>query len=135
MLQKYGILKLYFTTQGKWRKPRFKTHISNCVNSILAPFLLQYNDKSVITIQRNGTATISPLQALQNDHIYSGIKNELILSQIYTTSFTCMYDMGSYPFDVQKCSMVFIMQVTSDQYDKILHTVYILTLLLQTNLG
>ena len=73
--------------------------------------LLQYNDKSVITIQRNGNATISPLQSVQNNHIYSGSENELILSQVYTTSFTCTYDMGSYPFDFQKCSMVLIMQV------------------------
>ena len=115
MLQKYGILKLYFTTQGKWRKTRSIKHISVIVFTIFLLFLLQYNDKSVITIQRNGTATVSPLQALQNDHIYSGVNNELILSQIYTTSFTCKYDMGLYPFDVQKCSMVFIMQVTSEE--------------------
>ena len=74
-------------------------------------FIFQYNDKSVITIRRNGSATVSPLEVMQNDHIYSGIQNELILSQVYTTSFTCEYDMGAYPFDMQKCSMIFIMQV------------------------
>ena len=74
-------------------------------------FIFQYTDKSIITIQRNGTATISPLKVMQNDHIYSGIENELILSQVYTTSFTCEYDMRAYPFDVQKCSMIIIMQV------------------------
>merc|ERR1712214_277991 len=80
----------------------------------------KYNDKSVITIQRNGTATISPLKALQNDHIYSGVENELILSQVYTTSFTCKYDMGSYPFDTQRCSMVFIMQGNSGEFTKLI---------------
>ena len=64
-----------------------------------------------MSIQRHGRATISPLQVMQNDHIYSGIQNELILSQVYTTSFTCEYDMRAYPFDVQKCSMILILQV------------------------
>ena len=73
--------------------------------------IFQYNDKSVMSIQRHGRATISPLEVMQNDHIYSGIQNELILSQDYTTSFTCEYDMRAYPFDVQKCSMILILQV------------------------
>ena len=118
MLQKYGIHKSYFITHGQWRKPRLQTYFTDHINTCMTLILLQYNDKSVITIQRNGTATISPLKALQNDHIYSGVENELILSQVYTTSFTCKYDMGSYPFDTQRCSMVFIMQVsiTKDSY-------------------
>merc|ERR1719429_548203 len=53
-----------------------------------------YNDKSVITIHKNGTPVISPLEELQNDHVYKGIENDLILSQVYTTSFTCEYDMA-----------------------------------------
>ena len=72
---------------------------------------MQYNDKSVITIHKNGTPVISPLEELQNDHVYKGIENDLILSQVYTTSFTCEYDMAGYPFDNQKCSMIFTMQV------------------------
>merc|ERR1712117_1010429 len=55
----------------------------------------------------------------QNDNIYSGIQNDLILSQVYTTSFTCEYDMGAYPFDVQKCSMIFIMQGNSGNFAKL----------------
>ena len=73
--------------------------------------LFQYDDESVISIQRNGTAEISPLEALQNDHMFSGAENELMLSQIYRTKFTCKYDMADYPFDIQTCSMTFIMQV------------------------
>ena len=72
---------------------------------------MQYNDDSVISIQRNGTSEISPLASIQNDHVYSGSENDLILSQVYTTRFTCEYDMRAYPFDSQKCSMIFIMEV------------------------
>ena len=48
---------------------------------------------------------------LQNNHIYAGDENELVLSRIYTTSFTCEYEMSMYPFDIQECYMVFIMKV------------------------
>ena len=73
--------------------------------------LFQYNDDSVITIQRNGTSQASSLASIQNNHLYSGSANDLILSQVYTTSFTCEYDMRAYPFDSQRCSMIFIMEV------------------------
>ena len=76
----------------------------------------KYNDKSVITVNRNGTPTVSSLKEIQNDHIYKGEENELILSQVYTTQFICEYDLRNYPFDVQKCSMIFIMQVRKDAF-------------------
>ena len=72
----------------------------------------QYNDKSVITVNRKGTASVNSWDKLQNDHIYKGEDSELILSQVYTTNFICDYDLRSYPFDYQKCSMNFIMQVS-----------------------
>ena len=72
--------------------------------------------KSVLTIMRNGTATVSPMNEIQNDHIYLGIENDLVLSQVYTTSFTCMFGMQGYPFDTQKCSMIFILEVRLDYY-------------------
>ena len=73
---------------------------------------LQYDEDSTITINRNGTASNSPLIELQNNHIYDGDENELVLSRIYTTSFTCEYEMSMYPFDNQQCYMVFIMKVS-----------------------
>ena len=81
----------------------------------------KYNDKSVITVNRNGTPTVSSLKEIQNDHIYKGEENELILSQVYTTQFICEYDLRNYPFDVQKCSMIFIMQVREDEFLEIVH--------------
>ena len=83
--------------------------------------LFQYNDKSLITIQQNGNPTISPLEEIQNDHIYLGSENELILVQDYTTSFICKYDMAAYPFDIQKCSMIFILHVNLNELDHILY--------------
>lgn len=64
-----------------------------------------------MTVQRTGKAAISPLEEIQDFHMYEGAHNDLILSQDYTTSFICNYDMAAYPFDVQKCSMVFVLKV------------------------
>ena len=72
----------------------------------------KYNDKSIITVNRKGTPSASSLEEIQNDHVYKGEENELILSQVYTTDFICEYNLQNYPFDVQKCSMIFIMQVS-----------------------
>merc|ERR1712224_47073 len=80
----------------------------------------KYNDKSVITVNRNGTPTVSSLKEIQNDHIYKVEENELILSQVYTTQFICEYDLRNYPFDVQKCSMIFIMQGNSGNFVKLI---------------
>ena len=76
---------------------------------------MQYDSKSIITIERNGAADISPLTDVQNNHMYKGSENELILERVYTTSFICEFELSSYPFDVQKCSMIFVMQVTKQE--------------------
>ena len=54
---------------------------------------------------------MSPLMELMNNIIYQGSENVLILSRVYTTSFTCQFDLALYPFDEQKCLMIFASQV------------------------
>ena len=87
-------------------------------------FSSKYNDKSVITVNRNGTPTVSSLEEIQNDHVYKGEENELILSQVYTTDFICEYNLRNYPFDVQKCSMIFLMQVSLHKLHKVMLICY-----------
>ena len=48
---------------------------------------------------------------IHNNHIYEGNENELILDRIYTTSFTCDFNMALYPFDVQECNLIFVLKV------------------------
>ena len=58
---------------------------------------------------------------IHNNHIYAGNENELLLSRIYTTSFTCDFNMALYPLDVQECNMIFILKVVEnvDIYERL----------------
>ena len=74
--------------------------------------LFQYDDYSVITINRKGAYKTSIMTDIHNNHIYEGNENELLLARIYTTSFTCDFNMALYPFDTQECNMIFTLKVT-----------------------
>ena len=65
----------------------------------------------MISVDRNSSFTVSGIQNLHNVHKYSGMRNMLTLSRVYTTDFTCKFDMAYYPFDVQTCTMTFVPQV------------------------
>ena len=67
----------------------------------------------MITVDRNSSFIVSGIQNLYNEHRYNGISNMLTLSRVYTTGFTCKFNMAHYPFDVQTCTMTFIPQVKS----------------------
>ena len=73
--------------------------------------LVQYDDKSVLAVEQNGTFASSGLSHLHNEREHKGIDNKLMLSRVYTTSFTCKYNMEHYPFDMQICTMMFVPQV------------------------
>ena len=112
MQQKCGIQRWHFTTQMKWRKQRwygYLFYLPRLGIDQLACF--QLDKKSVITVDRNSSFTVSGIHHLYNEHKYSGISNMLTLSRVYTTSFTCKFNMAHYPFDVQTCTMTFIPQV------------------------
>ena len=56
---------------------------------------------------------------LHNNHIYAGEENPLLLSRIYTTSFTCDFNMARYPFDIQECNMIFTLKVRMPQFNNL----------------
>ena len=72
---------------------------------------MQYDDKSVLAVEQNGTFASSGLGHLHNEREHKGIDNMLMLSRVYTTSFTCKFNMEHYPFDMQTCTMIFVPQV------------------------
>ena len=51
----------------------------------------QYDSKSVLTVQQNGEGDASPMDEYQNNFIFEGSENELMLSRVYTTSFLCEF--------------------------------------------
>ena len=89
--------------------------------------MLQYDDESEIYITRSGGATPSNLVHIYNDQVFQGKENKMTLSRVYTTSFVCVFDLVMYPFDVQRCSMVFVLLVkkTHSHLRMILYSVYL----------
>ena len=79
--------------------------------NLLNYFYFQYEFDSSLTISRDGPSQSSPLYRLHNDIIYKGSENELVLEHIYSTKFICLFDLAYYPFDTQKCTMKFKLDV------------------------
>ncbi len=73
-----------------------------------------------MTIDRKGAFKASPKEVLYNNQEYSGKDNDLILSRVYTTGFSCVFDMNHYPFDLQECSMIFVMQGNSGNFTELI---------------
>ncbi len=69
-----------------------------------------------MTIDRMGTATKSPMTDVHNNHFYAGGDNDINLFHGYTIDFSCLFDMSYYPFDTQKCSMIFTLQVLNNSF-------------------
>ena len=70
--------------------------------------ILQYEDphrESVLSIHQLGKHEVSPLDKLYNNRIYSGSQNYLVLTLVYSTKFSCVFDLENYPFDTQECKM------------------------------
>ena len=72
---------------------------------------LQFDYLSIMTIQRKGNFRTSPQEKLQNNHLYDGGYNYLSISRSYSVDFQCTYAMHYYPFDIQKCSMDYVLGV------------------------
>ena len=59
------------------------------------------NWRTALTIRREGNFTSSNVEVLDEIEIFAGAENRLTLSQTYTKSFQCVYNLKSYPFDTQ----------------------------------
>jgi hypothetical protein len=64
--------------------------------------------KTQINVKRQGDFT-----ALKNKRSFEGSENMLTMSRFYKTKYVCNFDMAWYPFDTQKCSMVFVVKESS----------------------
>ena len=78
------------------------------------------NEKTQIQISRKGAFVKSPLSEAENMQKFSGGNNPLIMTQFYNTPFICDFDMQWYPFDTQRCFLVFRMQGDSWKFVNLL---------------
>ena len=72
---------------------------------------LQFDNDGMMTIQRIGSFRSSPQENLHNNHLYDGSDNNLSISRAYSIDFKCTFAMHYYPFDIQICTMDFVLGV------------------------
>ena len=58
-------------------------------------------ETKVVVKREEGDGSLSGLSTLDETMIFKGSKNTLIMSQTYTHTFQCVYELSAYPFDTQ----------------------------------
>ena len=66
---------------------------------------IQIDSLLSLKIRQKGKATSYINSQLQENEIYSGNENPLILSRIYELIFHCEFELRNFPFDTQICLM------------------------------
>ena len=69
-----------------------------------------------ISVQKEGAFSRAPESETENVQYFAGSQNPLILSRFYNTRFLCSYNMEMYPFDIQKCHLLFSMKGKSGDF-------------------
>ena len=58
---------------------------------------------SSFRVQRLEEPTLWMNEELQENELYNGSANNLILSRTYKINLQCQFELQNYPFDFQKC--------------------------------
>ncbi len=66
--------------------------------------------KAFAKVRREGNYLRETSSRIHNAYLFKGQENPITLTRVYSEKFICDYDMALYPFDVQKCSAIFIMK-------------------------
>ncbi len=74
------------------------------------------DEKAFATISRQGRFKQSPRTQLENAYIFKGSENPLTISRIYDAEFLCDFNMATFPFDTQECSMVMTMKGNTGKF-------------------
>ena len=65
------------------------------------------DSESTISVKREAEFTRNTISDIDNTYIFQGKDNPLEMSRVYETDWICDYEMNWFPFDTQKCRMVF----------------------------
>ena len=60
-----------------------------------------------VIVKKEGNSTPSGLDLVDETNFFSGKENSLIMSQTYTHTFQCAYQLSAYPFDTQVKEEIF----------------------------
>ena len=66
--------------------------------------------RTSVNIERRGLFALSKPFELENIRYYKGAENPLIMRRYYDERFLCNYNLEWYPFDIQRCLMIFTMK-------------------------
>jgi hypothetical protein len=132
-----NIIKLQTELQLTWMDKRLvfnnlkeETNLNTLIplfrESIWIPEIVFYNtedkfeslndEKSYAFIERRGDFIQSPREQLENAYIFKGEDNPLTIARIYDSEFLCEFDMATYPFDTQVCSIIITMKGNTDNF-------------------
>ncbi len=64
--------------------------------------------KARLRALRLGVPAPAPVWEADERRLYSGAENPLVYGRHHNIQFQCSFDMTYYPFDVQRCHMIFL---------------------------
>ena len=65
------------------------------------------DQETLVYVIKNGNFSINEPNEIDNINVFNGAENSLMTNRIFETKWICTYAMNVYPFDTQKCLMVF----------------------------
>ncbi len=77
------------------------------------------DEKSYLTVAKFGSYKRSNVAHLDNAFVYKGRDNPLSISRVYSSKFLCKFDMAVYPFDTQRCQVVFVMKGNTGKFTEL----------------
>ena len=63
------------------------------------------DSKALLIVHREGESWLSPYEDNKTAEIFAGSSNPFFYSRTYSTKFECDFQLQSYPFDTQECTM------------------------------
>ena len=63
------------------------------------------DDKATLIVRRNGSGTPSSVKNEIKSEIFRGEENPFFYSRTFSIKFECHFQLQSYPFDTQECTM------------------------------
>ena len=79
------------------------------------------NDKNTFAnIKRQAEGSIIEKEVNEDIETYQGSENGISMSRVYSIQFFCEYNMAWYPFDIQTCQIIMVMDGVLDNYADLL---------------